>query len=116
MDYEFVHPGRTFQRLALGGGGRLDESLVLEHVAIPGTAVFARLVPLGELAAGVALIVGLWTPLAALLAFVMVLNIHVASGALFGYAFLTNGYGLPVLGSTLGLALGGIRLPLSLRR
>ena len=88
----------------------------LEHVAIPGTAVFARLVPLGELAAGVSLIVGFWTPLAAFLAFVMVMNIHVASGALFKYAFLTNGYGLPVVGSTLGLAIGGIRLPLSLRR
>jgi len=45
-----------------------------------------------------------------------VMNIHVASGMLFKFAFLTNGYGLPVVGSTLGLALGGIRLPLSLRR
>ena len=88
----------------------------LEHVAIPGIAVFARLVPLGELAAGISLIVGFWTPLAAFLAFVMVMNIHVASGALFKYAFLTNGYGLPVVGSTLGLAIGGVRLPLSLRR
>ena len=88
----------------------------LEHVAIPGTVVFARLVPLGELAAGISLIVGFWTPLAAFLAFVMVMNIHVASGALFKYAFLTNGYGLPVVGSTLGLAIGGVRLPLSLRR
>jgi uncharacterized membrane protein YphA (DoxX/SURF4 family) len=88
----------------------------LEHVAIPGTAVFARLVPLGELAAGVALLVGFWTPLAAFLAFAMVMNIHVASGALFKWAFLTNGYGLPVVGSTLGLAIGGVRLPFSLRR
>ena len=88
----------------------------LEHVAIPGTAYFARLVPLGELAAGLALIVGFWTPLAAFLAFFMVLNIHVASGALFKLAFLTNGYGLPVIGPTLGLALGGVRLPFSIRK
>ena len=88
----------------------------LEHVAIPGTAIFARLVPIGELATGLALIAGFWTSVTALLAFLMVLNIHVASGALFQYAFLTNGYGLPVLGSTLGLAMGGVRLPLSLRR
>jgi len=88
----------------------------LEHVAIPGVAVFARLVPLGELAAGIALIVGYWTPVAAFLAFVMVMNIHVASGALFRMAFLTNGYGLPVVGPTLGLAIGGIRLPFSLKR
>jgi uncharacterized membrane protein YphA (DoxX/SURF4 family) len=88
----------------------------LEHVAIPGAAIFARLVPIGELATGLALIAGFWTSIAAFLAFLMVLNIHVASGALFQYAFLTNGYGLPVLGSTLGLAMGGVRLPLSLRR
>ncbi len=88
----------------------------LEHVAIPGTFVFARLVPLGELAAGIALIIGFWTPLAAFLAFFMVTNIHVASGVLFRYSFLTNGYGLPVVGSTLALAIGGIRLPFSLRR
>ena len=88
----------------------------LEHIAIPGTAIFARLVPIGELVTGLALIAGFWTSIIAFLAFVMVLNIHVASGALFQYAFLTNGYGLPVLGSTLGLAMGGVRLPLSLRR
>lgn len=88
----------------------------LEHVAIPGVQLFARLVPLGEFAAGVALLVGFWTPLAAFLAFFMVMNIHVASGALFKMSFLTNGYGLPVVGSTLGLAIGGIRLPFSLRK
>lgn len=88
----------------------------LQHIAVPGVELFARLVPLGELAAGVALIVGLWTPLAAFLAFVMVMNIHIASGALFKIAFLTNGYGLPVVGSTLALAIGGVRLPFSLKR
>ena len=88
----------------------------LEHVAMRGTAVFARVVPLAELATGVALIAGAWTRTAALLAFLMVLNFHVASGALFHYAFLTNGYGLPVLAATLGLAVGGVRLPFSLRR
>ena len=82
----------------------------LTHVAVPGTQVF------GELAAGVALILGVWTPLAAFLAFVMVMNIHVASGLIFRYAFLTNGYGLPVVGGTLALAIGGIRLPFSVRR
>jgi len=88
----------------------------LEHVAMHGIGVFARLVPLGELAAGLALVAGVWTRTAALLAFLMVLNFHVASGALFKYAFLTNGYGLPVLAATLGLAIGGARLPFSLRR
>lgn len=107
--------GRFNGWLSEAGAGSMSR-WYLEHVAIPGVVVFARLVPLGELAAGIALIVGFWTPLAAFLAFVMVMNIHIASGVLFKYSFLTNGYGLPVVGSTLGLAIGGIRLPLSFRR
>jgi uncharacterized membrane protein YphA (DoxX/SURF4 family) len=87
----------------------------IERVALPGLPYFARLVPIGELACGLALVAGFWTPLVALLAFLMVLNYHVASGALVRYSFLTNGYGLPVLGSTLALAIGGVRLPWSLR-
>jgi hypothetical protein len=65
---------------------------------------------------GLALVFGVWTRVFAFVAFFMALNFHFASGALFSYSFLTNGYGLPVLGSTLGLAVGGIRLPWSLRR
>jgi uncharacterized membrane protein YphA (DoxX/SURF4 family) len=87
----------------------------LSHIAVPGTAIFARLVPLGEICGGLALLIGFWTPLVAFLAFFMVLNIHIASGSLFKYSFLTNGYGLPVLGSTLALAIGGVRLRWSLR-
>jgi uncharacterized membrane protein YphA (DoxX/SURF4 family) len=87
----------------------------LEHMAIPGLAVFARLVPLGELVSGVALLVGFWTPLFAFIAFFMVLNFAVASGLIFTYGYLTNGYGLPVLGSTLGLAVGGVRTKWSIR-
>ena len=87
----------------------------LSRIAIPGLPIFARLVPLGEIAGGLALITGIWTPLVAFLAFFMVLNIHVASGAIFRYGFLTNGFGLPVIGSTLALAIGGVRLKWSLR-
>ena len=88
----------------------------LERIAIPGASVFARLVPLGEIGSGLALLLGVWTPLFAFIAFFMVLNYQIAGGALFKYSFLTSGYGLPVLGSTLGLAIGGVRLPLSLRK
>ena len=87
----------------------------LQGFAIPGVAMFARLVPLGELCAGIALLVGFWTPLFALLAFCLALNFQFASGALFKYSFLTSGYGLPVLGATLGLAIGGVRLRWSVR-
>ena len=87
----------------------------LETIALPGVPVFARLVPLAEIASGVALIVGFWTPIVAFLSFLMVLNFAVASGVIFTYAYLTNGYGLPVLGGTLGLAVGAVRLPLSVK-
>jgi uncharacterized membrane protein YphA (DoxX/SURF4 family) len=87
----------------------------LETVAIPGAPMFARLVPIGELAAGTALVLGFWSRLAAAAAFLMVLNFHVASGAIFQYRFLTNGFGLPVLGGLFALVIGGARLPWSAR-
>jgi uncharacterized membrane protein YphA (DoxX/SURF4 family) len=86
----------------------------LERVALPYSAIFARLVPLGEITSGVAMIAGVWTPLFAFVAFFMALNFQFASGALFKYSVLTSGYGLPVLGSTLALAVGGVRLPWSI--
>ncbi len=88
----------------------------LETVCLPGAAVFARLVLFGELATGVSFLLGAYARYAAIAAFLMVLNIHFASGALFQYRFLTNGYGLPVLGGLLALAIGGAALPLSLRK
>ena len=88
----------------------------LEFVCLPGAAVFARLVLFGELSTGVALIAGAYTRLAAVLALLMVLNIHFASGAIFQYRFLTNGYGLPVLGGLLALVIGGAALPLSVKK
>jgi uncharacterized membrane protein YphA (DoxX/SURF4 family) len=90
-------------------------AIYIHRVASPFVSVFARVVPMAEIGTGVALIAGLWTPIVAFLAFVMVLNFHIASGAIFRYAFLTNGYGLPVLGGTLALAFGGGRLPWSLK-
>jgi uncharacterized membrane protein YphA (DoxX/SURF4 family) len=87
----------------------------LERVAMPYSSIFARLVPLGEITSGLALIAGFWTSFFALVAFFMALNFQFAAGALFKYSILTSGYGLPVLGSTLGLAVGGVRLPGSLR-
>jgi uncharacterized membrane protein YphA (DoxX/SURF4 family) len=88
----------------------------LQNVAMPGVEVFARLVPLGELAVAVAFLIGGYTRLAAVMALLMVLNFHFASGIIFTYGYLTNGYGLPVLGGLLALALGGAALPLSVKR
>jgi uncharacterized membrane protein YphA (DoxX/SURF4 family) len=86
------------------------------HAVIPYTGVLARLVPIGEITSGLAMLAGFWTRLFAFVAFVMVLNFHVASGGIATYAFLTNGYGLPVLGGTIALAVGAVRLPWSLGR
>jgi len=99
---------------AAAPAGSLSQ-LYLTRIAVPGVTIFARLVPLAELAGGLALVIGFWTPLVAFLAFLMVLNFHVAGGTLFKYSFLSNGYGLPVLGSTLALAIGGVRLRWSVR-
>ena len=88
--------------------------LYLERVATPYVSTFARLVPIGEITSGLSLVAGLWTPFFALVAFFMAMNFQFASGALFKYSILTSGYGLPVLGATLALALGGVRLPWSI--
>jgi uncharacterized membrane protein YphA (DoxX/SURF4 family) len=83
----------------------------LETIAIPGSPIFSPLVLLSELTAGVALIAGFRVRLTALLGLLMVLNFHFASGLIFTYGYLTNGYGPPVVGGLLALAIGGARLP-----
>ena len=88
----------------------------LETVCIPGAPLFARLVPLGELAAGLALIAGFWTRMAATVALLMVLNFHFATSAFWSIDFLRDGTGLPVLGGLLALAINGARLPFSVSR
>ena len=89
----------------------------LDTIALPGAPVFARLVPVGELAAGAALVCGIKVRLAASVSLLMVLNFHFASDVLFHYSYFTNAYGPPVLGGLLALAIGGgSRLPFSLSK
>ena len=88
----------------------------LQTVAVPGSPILARLIPVTEMAVGVALLLGVYVRPAAAVAFFMVLNFHFASDLLFYAAYLTNPYGLPVLGGLLALALGGTRLPLTAGR
>ena len=86
----------------------------LEWVAIPGAPLFARLVVLGELAAGAALIAGFRVGLTGAVALAMVLNFQFASGIMFTSGYLTNGYALPVIGGLAALVVGGRRrLPYS---
>ena len=88
----------------------------LDTIALPGAPVFARVVMLAEMVAGAALILGVRVRLAAALALLMVLNIHVAADVIFQYSYLLNPYGPPVLGSLLALAVAGSRLPFSVSR
>ena len=88
----------------------------IDTVAMPGAPLFARLVLFGELASGAALVAGFRVRLAAGVALLMVLNFHVASGVMFQWAYLTNGYGLPVVGGLAALAIGALRLPFSMSR
>jgi uncharacterized membrane protein YphA (DoxX/SURF4 family) len=85
----------------------------LQTVAIPGAPIFARLVLLGELATGAALLTGFQPRFAAVAGLFMVLNFHFAMGVLLQYSYLWNGYGPPVLGGLLALAIGGAHLPFS---
>ena len=59
--------------------------------------LFARIVPLGELGLGTLLIVGFLTPLAALLAFVMVLQFHFGMGLVFSINYVRGMSGLVYL-------------------
>jgi uncharacterized membrane protein YphA (DoxX/SURF4 family) len=65
--------------------------------AVAHHGLFARLVPLGELGLGALLIVGLLTPLAALLAFVMVAQFQFAAGFMFSLNYLRGQSGLAYL-------------------
>ena len=109
--------GILLQRLEEWRGmARPLTSWYLDTVAIPGAPIFARLVPLAELAAGSALVLGIKVRLAATLALLMVINFHFASDVMLRYDYLINAYGLPILGGLLALAVGGARLPLSVSK
>ena len=88
----------------------------IDTVAMPGAPLFARLVLFGELASGAALVAGFRVRLAAGVALLMVLNFHFTMGVMFQWAYLTNGYGLPVVGGLAALAIGARRLPCSMSR
>ena len=88
----------------------------IDTVAMPGAPLFARLVLFGELASGAALVAGFRVHLAAGVALLMVLNFHFASGVMFQWGYLTNGFGLPVVGALAALALGARRLPFGISR
>ncbi len=90
--------------------------LYIDWFAMPLHPVLARLVLLGEVTTGLALVAGYRLRLAALAALFMILNFHFAMGLLFSSEYLTNGYALPVVGGLAALAVGARGLPYSLDR
>ncbi|MCM3878733.1 MAG: DoxX family membrane protein [Vicinamibacterales bacterium] len=83
---------------------------------MPGAPIFARIIPVAEMAGGLGLALGAWPRLAAALCLVVVLNLQVAAAAMFRLSYLTDATGLPIVGALLGLMIGGGKLPLSLRK
>ena len=63
----------------------------------PHAGLFSKMVVLGEVGLGALLMVGLLTPLAALLAFVMVAQFQLAGGQLFAMSYLRGQSGLAYL-------------------
>jgi len=86
----------------------------IESILIPGVSVFARMVFLAEVGAGVALCLGLRTRPVAILTILMVLNIHIAHSSIFQYGFLSKGDGLPILCGLLAVAIAAKGIPFSL--
>lgn len=78
----------------------------LERI-IPGAPVFARIVPLASLVAGVALAFGLWTRVAAIVALCAVLGLQLGEGAMFRLSYLGDADGLLPIGALLAVAIAG---------
>jgi uncharacterized membrane protein YphA (DoxX/SURF4 family) len=86
----------------------------LQTIAIPAAPLLARVVPIAELCAALALITGMGTNVVAAAAFVMVVNFHIATSAISSSDFLRDGTGPPLLGILLALAIAGHQLPFSI--
>jgi thiosulfate dehydrogenase [quinone] large subunit len=76
------------------------------HIAYPGIEAWARLIPTGEMLIGIALIIGLLTLPALIIAFVLVLNFNFTNGVLFSWRFFSNPYALLLLSCLLVLMNG----------
>lgn len=85
------------------------------HVALPYVAIWARVVMLGEVCVGLALLLGVFTRPVAIVGVLFLLVFYLLSGMIFHTDFLTSGLGLPLLGGMLALAIGAGRLPWSLK-
>ena len=67
------------------------------HVGYPGLEAWARMIPTGEMLIGIALLIGVLTQATLIIAFVLVVNYHLANGILFSSAFFSNPFALLLL-------------------
>ena len=86
----------------------------LEIVAIPGSDIFARVVPVAEFLTAVSMLTGLYANVAAAAALFMILNFHTATSSFSSAEFLWDGTGPPMFAALIAIAVGGRRLPFSL--
>ena len=93
----FAHP--TLEQTLANWAQHAPNALVVGylHLVTPHHAALARLVAIGELGLGTLLVLGFFTPVAALLALVMVAQYHFASGAMFQGSYLYGQNGLVYL-------------------
>jgi uncharacterized membrane protein YphA (DoxX/SURF4 family) len=110
----FAHP--ELEQTLASWAEHAPNSMVLRylHAVTPHHSLLARVVAVGEIGVGTMLILGFLTPLAAALAFVMIVNYHFASGAMFKLDYITGQNGLTYLlvFPTLFLGRAGVALGL----
>jgi uncharacterized membrane protein YphA (DoxX/SURF4 family) len=75
----------------------------IEHVGLPGVGLWARLIPFGEAALGISLLLGLLVRLSTFIGILTVLNFHLTNGTLLSVGFLGNPWAILVIASLLVL-------------
>jgi putative oxidoreductase len=93
----FAHP--ALEPILANWAQHAPNGLVVRylHLVAPHHAALARVAAVGELSLGTLLVLGFFTPVAAILALVMVAQFHLASGAMFQPSYLTGQNGLTYL-------------------
>jgi len=93
----FAHP--ALEPILANWAQHAPNGLVVRylHLVAPHHATLARVVAIGELSLGTLLVLGFFTPVAAILAILMVAQYHLASGAMFQPSYLTGQNGLTYL-------------------
>ncbi|HTX19791.1 MAG TPA: DoxX family membrane protein [Bacteroidota bacterium] len=73
------------------------------HVAYPGIEVWTRMIPTGEMLIGIALVLGLLTLPTLIIALALVINYHLANGALFSNHLISDPFGLLLIANLIVL-------------